>query len=467
VPAPRRRPGALTTARPSLAGLVGQLPQVEWPPVLTGGRASLAALLYELDDTQWWEPAALAAAQARQLRTLGEWFASRSGWVRDRLRTAGLTAAELGEPGALSSLPVLTRRELQAAGAELFVDAVPSDHLPLHQHSTSGSTGEPVVVRRTMVTRLFFAAFAIRDYLWRGVDLGGGLSAIRGTIGTHVERPTWGGPVDNLFRTGPSQSLPINLPVDTLFEHLVRFQPTLLVAYPTVIRALCERQRDSDPALTELAHVQAIGETVTPELRGLVEEVLGARLWDLYSSEELGFIAAQCPDGGTASHVVENQVVELLDDHGQPVPVGVPGRVVVTDLVNLATPLLRYDIGDYAVAGPACACGRGLPVIADVLGRERNLVRMPDGTRRFPLVGFSRFRSVAPVEQYQMVQTDQDLIEVRLVATSPLTAEHEAALSEVITEALGHRFALRFAYFDGALPAGPGGKFEEFRSEVP
>jgi phenylacetate-CoA ligase len=101
-----------------------------------------------------------------------------------------------------------------------------------------------------------------------------------------------------------------------------------------------------------------------------------------------------------------------------------------------------------------------------VLGRERNLILMPDGSRHWPLVGFARFRDVAPVTQYQMIQTSRDEIEVRLVTETPLDENQVNALSNVIRGALGHPFALRFVYFEGRIPAGPRGKFEEFVSRV-
>ena len=101
------------------------------------------------------------------------------------------------------------------------------------------------------------------------------------------------------------------------------------------------------------------------------------------------------------------------------------GRVIVTDLLNFATPLVRYDIRDYAEVGGACPCGRGLPTLKRILGRERNLVIKPDGTRNWPLVGFHQFRDIAPIQQYQFIQHDLETIEVRLVSEAPLSKAQE------------------------------------------
>ena len=89
-----------------------------------------------------------------------------------------------------------------------------------------------------------------------------------------------------------------------------------------------------------------------------------------------------------------------------------------------------------------------------------------NGTRHWPLVGFHGFRDVAPVVQYQLIQQARDEIEVRLVVEAPLTPAQEGGLRAIIQKALGHPIALRFVYFEGALPRGANGKFDEFVCKV-
>ena len=80
----------------------------------------------------------------------------------------------------------------------------------------------------------------------------------------------------------------------------------------------------------------------------------------------------------------ENIVLEIVDNQHRPCKQGEVGRVVITALHNFATPLLRYDLGDFAEFGAPCRCGRGLAVIRRILGRIRNRIRLPDGSSRFP-----------------------------------------------------------------------------------
>ncbi len=139
--------------------------------------------------------------------------------------------------------------------------------------------------------------------------------------------------------------------------------------------------------------------------------------------------------------------------------------MVVTELSNFAMPLIRYAIGDYAEVGEPCPCGRGLPVLNQVMGRSRNMLALPTGDKIWPKIGFPRFPEVAPVRQSQVVQKTLDTLEVRLVTARPLVAEEEKSLREMICGAVGHPFTVVFSYHD-EIRRSPGGKFEDFRSEV-
>ena len=90
----------------------------------------------------------------------------------------------------------------------------------------------------------------------------------------------------------------------------------------------------------------------------------------------------------------------------------------------------------------------------------------PDGSRHWPPIGIAPLRDVAPVAQYQMVQTTLEDIDVNLVVERDLDASEERALERIIHESLGHPFRLHFRYHAAAIPRGPGYKFEQFQSRL-
>jgi phenylacetate-CoA ligase len=138
---------------------------------------------------------------------------------------------------------------------------------------------------------------------------------------------------------------------------------------------------------------------------------------------------------------------------------------VVTTLHNFATPLIRYELGDYAVAGGPCPCGRGLPVIDRVLGRTRNLLRLPDGRRYFPSFPSDTWAHIAPIRQLQVAQRTLEDIELRVVVDRPLTAGEEARLADAFRDTLLHPFRINVAYRDEIARSG-NYKFEDFISEL-
>ena len=91
---------------------------------------------------------------------------------------------------------------------------------------------------------------------------------------------------------------------------------------------------------------------------------------DIYSCTEAGYLAFSCPEQGNLHVQAESVIVEVLDRAGKPCAPGEEGEVVVTPLLNFAMPLIRYAVGDRAVVGEPCACGRGLPTLKTV-GRSR------------------------------------------------------------------------------------------------
>jgi hypothetical protein len=60
-----------------------------------------------------------------------------------------------------------------------------------------------------------------------------------------------------------------------------------------------------------------------------------------------------------------DRLVEIVDEAGAPCAAGRAGRFVVTGLMNLAVPLMRYDSDDLVTAldGP-CPCGRNGPAVS-------------------------------------------------------------------------------------------------------
>ena len=430
---------------------------------MTGEAAQLAALLDRLAKTEWLSPDEIAQGQRHQFAALSAHHARHSGQFARRLANAGLAPEEAATPGGFERLGLLTRHELQTA-PDLFADAVPEDHGRIFTTHSSGSTGRPVMCRRTALNQLDWLAITMRDHGWHRRDLSGRLCAIRPYVPEVRLAADWGPPANLLHKTGPSLAIPIRTPFARQIELLGKFRPHSLIVFPSGLAALLRHIEREGASMEELREIRTVSEALPDGLREEVRRVLGVPIRDVYSGEEAGYIALQCPVSGLYHTMAEMLIIEILDAEGRPCAPGETGHVIITDLRNFATPLIRYDIGDMAEAGEPCPCGRGLPTLRRIRGRVRNLVTYPDGHRAWPVIGMENFRRHAPIAQYQIVQIDRETIEVRLVLDAPMTAAQETALADNILTSLGHRFTLRFAVQEGPLALGGTGKYEEFLS---
>ena len=443
------------------------IPGIIWPPLVNGPPAPLAALMYQLESTQWLTPDELAQQQYRQLVMLARHAVDTSPSFRKRMADAGLKAEQLDNLTGLRKLPVMSRRDLQSASAGLFCTRIPKAHMPVGETQSSGSSGEPVTVKRTAINHMLWLASALREHLWHERDFAEKLAIIRvnDDLAKPVSLETWGPPASMFYKTGASHAMSLRTDVSQQADWLAQINPAYLLTYPTNLAALLEEFKSRGIKLSNLRQIRTIGETLPSGLRDATHKSFGVEIADIYSSQEVGNIALQCPQSGMYHIMSEYLIVEILDEQGQACTPEQTGRVVVTDLHNFATPLIRYDIGDYAEVGEVCPCGRGLPTLKRVVGRERNMIRLPDGSRYWPLVGAHSYREVAPIRQYQVIQRSLELLEVRLVSDAPLSSEQEERLAEIIHKTVRHPFQLKFVYFDNEIPRGRGGKFEEFICE--
>ena len=185
---------------------------------------------------------------------------------------------------------------------------------------------------------------------------------------------------------------------------------------------------------------------------------------DNYSAMEIGTIAQQCPESTNLHVQSEFILVEVLNEDGGPTTPGSVGRVVLTPLHNFPTPLIRYEIGDYAEVGAPCACGRSLPVLTRIVGRHRNLVVLPNGVRFFPEVQ-SGLLNIIAVRQFQLLQKSHDEMQIKLALDEPLDNAQRGDLTVYLQGRLRHPFAIEIVEVDD-IPRAPNGKFEEFTSNI-
>lgn len=437
-----------------------------WPAIPGPGAEQKLALLFQFEQNQWRRADEIAASQLEQAKRVLS-FAVRTVPHYRSVLGAGFDARAI-DADSWANVPILTRKTVHETGVALRSERIPAEHGRSHEIATSGSTGMVVKMLGTDLTQLFWQVFTLRDHFWRRRNFSLKLFAARmqrhrREVSDQSERGTgWGPATDDVVTTGPSVLFDIRLEVPRLVECLLAEQPGYLLTHPSLMLGLARHCLEHGIRIPSLREARTLGESSAELLRDTCRAAWDVPVVDMYTCQEAGYLALQCPDHEHLHVQSENVLLEVVDAAGRPCRPGEVGRVLITSLNNFATPLIRYELGDYAEVGEACPCGRGLPVLKRVMGRYRNLMTLPDGTHRWPQVGLG-LSDIAPIEQMQMAQTGLEEIEVRLVIARPLRPDEIEGLTAYLHKNLGYPFRLSFNYVDSIRnPAN--GKVEQFIS---
>jgi phenylacetate-coenzyme A ligase PaaK-like adenylate-forming protein len=406
-----------------------------------------------LEASQWWSPARLREIQEEKLGVRLREAGAGSALVARRLARAGIGTGGAVSIRDLRHLPALEREDLRAHLDELRASNLsPSEVL---DNSTGGSTGTNV---RFFVDRDCWRwrdAVSLRLPSFLGLRPGAAMAVV------------WGSPMDagtatllkerlrrlvdnrrffSAYRVGADD-------LDPLLDWLARRRPAVLMGYASVLDALARRALDRG-GMPGPGAVLSAAEVLFADQRRRIASAWGASVHNLYGCREVGTIAVEC-GAGSLHTMDERLVLELL-----PPPAGEAAEILVTDLDNRATPFLRYRIGDLAVPGPStpCACGRGLGRLGEVTGRSFDLIRSPGGQAVGGTFWSLLLRTgVEGIDQFQVVQTAPDRVEIHVSPVGCLTEAGRARVRDEVRRALGSVMEVGFSEHERLEPL-PSGK---------
>jgi phenylacetate-CoA ligase len=425
-----------------------------------------AARRRELHRRQFDPPAVVRARQQTALRRVLTHAAATVPYYRDlfarlRLRPEDVTTIE-----DLSTLPLLTKADIRAHGRALLSERYRG--AALTRKKTSGSTGVPLEVWLDGEGLAWKRACTLRADEWSGWRRGQRVAKV------------WGNPeykhfgLKGLLRNWLYDRA---VHLDTLQmtpDELRRFAATLRRKRPELIFG----HAHSVFLLADFLHRHGLpahrprGIITTAMVlhdwqRRRIEATFGCPVTNRYGCEEVSLIACEC-EAHSGLHVnADSVLVETVRD-GRPAPPGVPGSIVVTDLSNLAMPLIRYQIGDVgALADRACPCGRGLPLLESVEGREADYVVTADGRLVSGISLTENFALLVPgVAQIQIVQEQVRRFRFRVVRDADWGPASERKLAELVAERFGRDTRHECEFVD-VIPQEPSGKYRFCISHVP
>lgn len=289
---------------------------------------------------------------------------------------AGLESGDVGRDGWFGRLPILTKKHLRDHFDDIL-DGEQRAHLGCM--TTGGSTGTPTKAGydRRIPEEVYYWRmqnwFGVRPwddhaYIWR--------EPRKGALARFANALAW----------WPTLHLKLDASVMTC-DDIVRFirkfnevKPSLVYGYVGAVARVAQFILDEGIAVSAPKCVCTTSAPLAESQREMIGKAFGAPVVDQYGSCEIRWIAQQCPECKGLHVNVEHVYVEFVDGDGVPVRKGEYGRTLLTNLEDMVFPLIRYENGDRGrwLEGE-CACGRSLPVIDSVKGRESESFTLPSG----------------------------------------------------------------------------------------
>jgi phenylacetate-CoA ligase len=396
------------------------------------GERGIFSRLPELKAAQHCDREISARRQATRLSAILAYAHAHSPFYRNRwpsLANVSPSEADL----ILRDLPTLSKLDLQNSMAELEARPRPRR---VSLKTTGGSTGEPVTLLKDRDATAAERAAMWLAYGWHGIRMGDRAARFWGSSERRTRRlnSSLSDLVMNRVRFSAFAFSDADLA--HYWTRSLREEPRYFHGYVSMLASFAEFVRASglDGGQLKLKAIIATAEPLTDGQRTLIESVFRAPVRGEYGSGEIGSVAFECENA--SYHIMEDHVLlEILRPDGTRAEVGESGQVVLTDLVNRAMPLIRYRVGDNAVLGIPCRCGRTFPVLDRIWGRTYDFVEAPDGRRyhgEFFMYLFEDLRQRGvPVRQFQVSQYSRTSLRVSVISELPIDRVEAAIVAEL------------------------------------
>ena len=368
--------------------------------------------LRELERNQWLSQDELQHIAWQKLKRLLDHAYENVPFYRQRFQRMGITPENIQTRGDFRQVPLLSKDDIRAHGDDLIAQNYTKGRM--QRDSTSGSTGIPIVVHHDHHYDPIGCATVTRSRRWFGVEPGDKVAWIWGRrddlpadtwsarLITAFKRERW----LNAFRVSDEE-------MQAFAEMLVEWQPDYLAGYATSVCFFAHHVFSHHITGIRLKAVETTAETLWPRQRQMIEETFNCQVFDNYSSHETGFISAECKH--SRMHIFcDVCYVEVLTDEERPSE-GESGEIVITPLYSYGMPLVRFRIGDVGVLDTEpCPCGRGLPVLHEIVGRVNSFITLPSGkylhSRIFPTI----LDDILEIQQFRIHQSAKDELEILL-----------------------------------------------------
>lgn len=329
---------------------------------------------------------------------------------------------------------------------------------------TSGTTGSPLTIYRSLTSVLAEQAFIKRHWSWIGYRDGMTRATLRGDMVVDLARtepPFWFWNRYDHQLVMSSRHL-TDAHAGYLIDKLAQLRPAMMQAYPSTAFALAGYLARSGRQL-DIPYVLTASEPTYGHQRELISAQLNCQIVDMYGMAERVAFATECEHGSLHLNP-DYSYVEILDDSGQ--STNDYGYVVGTTFHNQLMPLVRYQLSDRTRWKPGrCTCGRHFPMIESVTGKVEDAITGSHGKVISPSVLTFAFKGVPNIRKSQVAQIAPACWEIRVVADGEFSTRESDLLIGNIRKFVDAEVEVRIVMRED-LPNTKAGKFSWVVNEM-
>lgn len=383
-------------------------------------------------------------------------------YYREIIDKAGV-AYSLDDANVLSALPVLDKPLIRANPQGFINRNVPEDQII--RTMTGGSTSDPLVFYRDK------SAYCSRWGLQAAANslLGWNPGDWYGLVwGASQDLPTTNSPKHALLNNLVHRCLPLNASRLTwesakiFLEQIQKLRPQIIYGYPVMLELLAMEIRQRGIEVHSPRYVVVTAEKLSLRARETIEEVFGCPVIDRYASREFGIIADQCLDSDYLRVVPASVKIEVLPISPEDPSIG---ELVITDLLNVGMPFIRYRTGDVGRVTETTVNGVEGFYLSEITGRTTDLIISPTGRVISGTAALPLFREFPGIDQAQIHQLEPDKFRILVVRGEAYTMEAEEGMRKTLSKYCDAPVSVEIEYVD-SIPRDKSGKFRVVISQV-
>ena len=389
-------------------------------------------------------------------------IAARSPFWREQFAAHGVEPGAASPFDELRKLPVLTKDTVKQNVERIINPTI--DRSTLLWRHTSGTTGSGLVFPEVRETEWFTWAHWWRYRRWHGLSptMWCGYFGGRSLVPVQCTKPPFwrvNRPARQLMLSGYHLSRETT---PAYIAALREFDVEWVHGYPSMLTLIAQFANEAGLRidLPRLRVVTTGAENLSAWQREAIRGAFGVNVVQHYGQAEAAANISECERGRL--HVDEDfSAVEFIDNPHD----ADSRRLLGTNWLNPAFPLLRYEIGDLVVPEDSpCACGRPGRTVRNIDGRQEDYLTLPSGVRIGRLDHI--FKDMVNVREAQFVQADRNVVTLRIARSAGYTDRDEQVLLDEIRQRIGTGLRVAVEYVD-AIPRGPNGKLRLVLSSLP